>query len=135
MDNTTRLIAEYVAGLRYEDLSPGVIREAKKHLIDTLACALGGYTSPPSVIAQRLAAQVSSATPASVIGSGATTSMEMAAFANSAMVRFLDYNDSYISRGSGHPSDMVPACLAVAEATGASGKDTLAAIVAAYEVF
>ena len=51
------------------------------------------------------------------------------------MVRYLDYNDSYISVGSGHPSDMVPACLAVAEAYGCSGRDTLVAIVAAYEVF
>ena len=61
--------------------------------------------------------------------------MEMAAFANTAMVRYLDCNDTYISKGSGHPSDMIPACLAVAEAHRASGKDTLVAIAAAYEVF
>ena len=52
MDNTTRTLAEYVAGLRYEDLSGSAVREAKKHLIDTLACALGGYRSEPAAIAR-----------------------------------------------------------------------------------
>src|SRR5690242_13624622 len=108
MDNTTRLIAEYVASLCYDDLSPSAIRETKKHLIDTLGCGLGGYPSPPAGIARRLAEQVSSVSLARLLGSGTTSSMEMAAFANSTMVRFLDYNDSYISVGSGHPSDMVP---------------------------
>ena len=39
----------------------------------------------------------------------------MAAFANAVMVRYLDYNDTYISTGSGHPSDMIPALLALGE--------------------
>ncbi len=61
--------------------------------------------------------------------------MEMAAFANTAMVRYLDCNDTYVSKGSGHPSDMIGACLAVADARHASGKETLLAIAAAYEIF
>src|SRR4051794_35780110 len=129
MDNTTRMLAEYVAGLRYEDLSDGAIREAKKHLIDTLGCALGGYRSQPASIARRIAEQVRGKPAASILFAGTQPSPEMATFANSTMVRYLDYNDSYISRGSGHPSDMVPACLAVAEALGANGRDTLVAMV------
>src|SRR5207245_9150092 len=56
-------------------------------------------------------------------------------FANSVMIRFLDANDTYIARGSGHPSDMLGALVAAAECQGASGKDLLLAIVAGYEVF
>jgi len=51
------------------------------------------------------------------------------------MVRYLDCNDTYVSKGSGHPSDMIPACLAVAEAHHASGRDTLTAVAVAYEIF
>jgi 2-methylcitrate dehydratase len=61
--------------------------------------------------------------------------MEMAAFVNTVMLRYLDYNDTYVSVGSGHPSDMIPGCLAVADAVGADGEQTLVSIVAAYEVF
>jgi len=59
----------------------------------------------------------------------------MAAFANTVMVRYLDANDSYNSVGSGHPSDSLGAVLAAAEVVGASGRDTILAMVAAYEVF
>src|SRR5207245_10845623 len=51
------------------------------------------------------------------------------------MIRFLDANDTYITQGSGHPSDMLGAILAAAEMQGASGKDFLLATVASYEVF
>jgi 2-methylcitrate dehydratase len=62
--------------------------------------------------------------------------VEMAAFANTLMVHYLDFNDMYFTErgGGGHPSDLIPTSLAVAEAVGASGADTLASILIAYEV-
>lgn len=135
MDATTRKLAGYVSGLRYEDLSAKTIHEAKRHLIDTIGCLLGGYDSEPAQIARRMAAASTGQPAAMVLGSQARTSMEMATFANTVALRYLDYNDTYISTGSGHPSDMVGACLAVAEALGANGRQTLLSIVAAYEVF
>lgn len=135
MDNTTRTLANYVAALQYDRLPPGAIHAAKAHLIDSIGCAYGGFDSEPAIIARRMAASVNSTPPARVFGTGERTSVEMAAFANTVMVRYLDYNDTYISTGSGHPSDMIAACLAVAESVGADGKQTLLAIIAAYEVF
>ena len=135
MDNTTRTLAEYVTRLSYERLQPDTIREAKKRLIDSIGCALGGFDSEPAALARRLAAKTSGQPQAHVLGTGASTSMEMAAFTNSIMVRYLDFNDTYVSVGSGHPSDMIAACLAVADALKADGKRTLLSIVAAYEVY
>lgn len=135
MDNTTRKLASYVADLTYDRLSPDTVLELKRRLIDTIGCGIGGYSSEPASIARRMAAAASGEPSARVLGSGSSTSMEMAAFANAVMVRYLDCNDTFISKGSGHPSDMIPACLAVAEGHRASGKDTLVAIAAAYEVF
>jgi 2-methylcitrate dehydratase len=135
VDTTTQVLANYVASLNFDQLPAGTIRQIKKTLIDTIGCGIGGYSSEPAAIARRIAASHSGQPPASILGSGALTSMEMAAFTNTAMVRYLDCNDTFISKGSGHPSDMIPACLAVAEAHRASGSDTLVAIAAAYEVF
>ena len=135
MDNTTRTLASYVAGLKYEQLSSSAIHETRRRLIDTIACALGGYRSEPASIARALAADVTGKPSAGVLGSRERTSMEMAAFANTVMLRYLDFNDTYISKGSGHPSDMVGACLAVADAYHCTGAETLLAIAAAYELF
>jgi 2-methylcitrate dehydratase len=135
MDQTTHTLASYVSALRFDRLTPHTIREAKKRLIDAIGCGLGGFDSEPAAIARRLASQASGQPGAHVLGTGATTSMEMAAFANTVMVRYLDFNDTFVSVGSGHPSDMTPACLAVADAVQADGKTTLLSIIAAYEVY
>ena len=135
MDATTKTLAGYVTALGYADFEARVRGEAKKRLIDTLGCAIGGYPSEPARIARSLAAATNGVPPARVLGSGQLTSMEMAAFANAVMVRFLDCNDTYIARGSGHPSDMLPALMAVADAQHATGRDFLVAMVAAYEVY
>ena len=135
MDKTTDTLARYVTSLRYQDLSPRAVREAKRHLIDSLGCAMGGHGGEPAVIARRLAPEWNGASSARLLGVGRPTTPEAAAFANSVMIRFLDANDTYIARGSGHPSDMLGALLAAAECQGASGKDLLLALVAGYEVF
>ena len=135
MDKITDTLARYVTSLRYQDLSPRAVREAKRHLIDSLGCAMGGHGSEPAVIARRLAPEWNGASSARLLGVGRPTTPEAAAFANSVMIRFLDANDTYIARGSGHPSDMLGALVAAAECQRASGKDLLLAIVAGYEVF
>lgn len=135
MDRTTETLARYATSLRYADLSASALWEAKRHLIDSLGCAMGGATSEPAIIARRVAPVSAGAPSARLLGDGRATTPEAAAFANSVMIRFLDANDTYIARGSGHPSDMLGAILAAAEPQGASGKDLLLATVVGYEVF
>ena len=135
MDRTTEALSRYVTSRGYEDLSPRAVHDAKRHLIDSLGCAMGGFGSEPAAIARRVAPAWSGAPSARLLGEGRPTTPEAAAFANSVMIRFLDANDTYIARGSGHPSDMLGALLAAAESQGASGKDLLLAMVVGYEVF
>ena len=135
MDKTTETLASHVADLSYEQMTPGAVGAIKNRLIDSIGCAIGGYASEPAQIARRIAAEASGKPAARIFGTRGETSMEMAAFANAVMVRYLDCNDTFISKGSGHPSDMIPACLAVAEAHHLSGKDTMTAVAAAYDVF
>lgn len=135
MDRTTEMLASYAAASGYADLTPEAVHQTRRRLIDTLGCAMGGYHSEPSRIACRLAETYSSALPARLLGSGQATAPDMAAFVNTVMVRYLDCNDTYTQLGSGHPSDMIPAILAVAEPRHASGKEVILAIVMAYEMF
>lgn len=136
MTTIVEQLSAYSTGLRYEDLPPEVVLQAKRLITDSVGCALGGYTSEPAKIAREIAGTVTSSSPATVIGSGQRSSLDMATFANGVMLRFLDFNDGYTSIGeSGHPSDSIAPILTIAEALGRSGKDVITATVLAYEVF
>jgi 2-methylcitrate dehydratase len=135
MDATTEALARHVTALRYDELGPGAVHAAKRHLIDSLGCAMGGYASEPAAIARRVAPAWSGGPSARLLGEGRPTTPEAAAFASSVMIRFLDANDTYIARGSGHPSDLLGAVLAAADWRHASGRDLLLATVAGYEIF
>ncbi len=129
-------LAEFAVTLRYADLPQEVVRTVKRTILDTVGCAIGSYQSGPSQIAIRLAAGVSARQSASVFCSGIRTSPDLAAFANGVMVRYLDFNDGYITpKGGGHPSDTIAALLACAEVAGRSGRDLIVATALAYEVF
>ena len=132
MDKITEKLATFATTLRYEHLTPQAVRATQKLLLDTLGCAIGGYRSEPAQIARRLAARSSSKPPARVLGTGEFTSIEAAAFANCVMARYLDFNDTFMSQEVAHPSDMIPALLAVADAHHSSGRQVLLAIATAY---
>src|SRR5918999_1181968 len=136
MTNLVHQLSRYAAGLQYNALPPEVVTQAKRLIVDTVGCALGGYWSEPARIARDLAATVRSSEPATMIGSGERTSVDFATFANGIMIRFLDFNDGYTSTGeSGHPSDSIAAVLSTAELRRRDGKETIAATALAYEVF
>ncbi len=135
MDSTVAYLSDYTATLTFADLPADVVHDAKRMLIDTLGCAVGGYTSEPSKVARALAQTVTSQQPATVLGSGQQTSLDLATFANGVMIRYLDFNDGYTGRESGHPSDAIAAVLSPAEIVHADGRTVIAAIVLAYEVF
>lgn len=129
-----RRIAGYALGLKFSSLPDSTVREAKRRLIDAFACMLGAYQERPAVIARASIPEVKNGLTATVLGSPAPATPEAAAFANGVMTRFLDYNDTYLSKEPAHPSDNIAACLAAGEARAQGGKELLAAIVAAYEV-
>lgn len=135
MDRTTELLSSFACDLNYEELSPQVVHQVKRTMVDTLGCAMGGYPSQPAKIARGLAGAITSTAPSRILGTGDYSSPDMAGFANGVMVRYLDCNDCYFSPGGGHPSDMIPAALALASPTGSNGRTVITAIVVAYEVF
>lgn len=138
MDSTIARLAEFAAGLTYEQLPSDVVDLAVARLVDALGCAVGGMDSEQARIALAVSPQVC-ADPegneigfaGSILGSARRTVPELAAFANSCMVRNLDFNDRYPHI---HPSDMIGGLLAGVGAPGVDGRRLVTSIVAAYEV-
>lgn len=134
-DATVKRLVAFAERARYEALSPAVVHETRRHLIDTFASALGAWDEPVSVMARAVAGRYRTDNMARVWGCDRVTTPEMAAFANGVMTRSLDVSDTYLGRSRGHPSDMVPGLVAVAESVHADGKALINAIVLAYDVY
>jgi 2-methylcitrate dehydratase len=132
--NLAERLAEYSASLAYGDIGGAVVLEAKKRLLDTLGCAIGALVERPVKVVFRLAKEGYRGDAATIMGTRTKTTPEMATFVNGLMIRYFDFNDTYLSKEPAHPSDNVSACLATAEMEGRSGKDLLLAMVLAYEL-
>jgi 2-methylcitrate dehydratase len=127
-------LADYVHQFSYRDLPQAVVHEAKRRVLDSLGCALGAWRAEPCRIARRMAESVKVPAGSTLWGTDRKTTPDLAAFANGAMVRYLDFNDTYLSKEPAHPSDNLSAVLAVGEVVGASGKQVIEALVLAYEL-
>jgi 2-methylcitrate dehydratase len=133
VDELTRRIAAFSAGLTFDDLPEAVVHAATRYVVDSLACAIAAYDCEPARIGRRLARGAAPERYAGrILGHGERSSAEAAAFVNTTMIRNLDWNDQY---PGGHPSDCLGALLAVAEAAEADGPRLLTALVVAYELF
>lgn len=127
-------IAAWAAATTFESLSRPVVHEVNRRILDSIGCALGAWRSRPARITRELAHGVSASGGASVLGSRHRTTPDLATFTNGALVRYLDFNDTYLSLEPAHPSDNIPAALAVGQCVGATGRQIVAAIALGYEL-
>jgi len=133
-------LAEEVIRFKFEDLPSDVIHQTRRLVLDTLGCAIGGYSSEARKIIQDLLIELDGPREATVIGSGMKTSCLNATLANGVMVRCLDYNDAVVMETEGkyrmgyHPSEVIPGILALGERQHLTGKGTIAAIVLGYDL-
>jgi 2-methylcitrate dehydratase len=128
-------LAAYADSLSYSDIPRQARNEAKRRVIDSLGLAIGAFDAKPVKIVRSIAEEHPSAHGATVIGTRTRSATPLAAFTNGVAVRYLDYMDYYASKNDfPHPCENIPPLLAVAEVTGASGKDLITSIVLAYEL-
>ena len=126
-------LAAFVTQATYEKLSLQARQALKIHVLDALGCAIGAVEGPPLKMLYAQLEDFGGNPLVSLIGGG-KTAPDRAALYNSALVRYLDYNDSYLARGETcHPSDNLGAVLAATEYAGGSGKDFLTALAVAYQ--
>ena len=129
-----RSLAEYVLSIQYQRLDLRTAKEMKARIVDALGCAIGAYGEEPVVIARRAVSGLRGAGTSTLLGTRSRSTPELAAFVNGLMIRYFDFNDTYLSKEPAHPSDNLAPCFAVAESEAASGKDMITAAVAAYEI-
>ena len=127
-------MAEFAGKVRYEDLPEAVVHEVKRRVLDSLGCAFGSFNAEPCTIARTVAGKLSGDPGSTIFGTSHRAPPDWAAFANGCLVRYLDFNDTYLSKEPAHPSDNIPAAMAVADAQKAGGQELIAAIALAYEV-
>jgi 2-methylcitrate dehydratase len=132
MDRPTAAIVEFVERLSFDDLSASAVTATKVRALDAYACAWGAVEADPVVAAKRAFLPVATPGRAHLV-TGESAHVEVAAFINSLMTRYLDFNDAH-EVAYGHPSDMILPLFNVAEELGSSGQEVIVAIAAAYQV-
>ena len=125
MPNVTRAMAEWAVSVNFEDLPSEVVSEAKRFLMDSVGCALGGAQQHDVHIAREVLAECAGAGAATVLVTGERWDPVSASLLNALMIRVMDYNDIYWKQDPSHPSDIIPAAKAAAERAGGSGRDLL----------
>ena len=127
-------LAGFVVQASYDNLSATIREQLKIHVLDALGCAIGALAGDPIRMLRSHVDDFGGNGLCTLIGGG-RTAPDRAAFYNSALVRYLDFNDSYLARGETcHPSDNFGAVLAAAEYAKCSGSDLLTALAVAYQV-
>jgi 2-methylcitrate dehydratase len=125
-------LADVVAGVSPEVLPHEVVHEAGRRLLDAIGCMLGGSAAGP--VRAAFDAVGTAAGSATLVGDGRRASVADAALANSTALRYLDYMDGHPGPYPCHPSLLIPAALAAAEAGRVGGRRLALAIVLGYEV-
>lgn len=127
-------LASFVNSRKYSDLSETAVRELKIRLLDSLGCAIGALNGEPVKMVKEQLDDFGGKPLSTLIGGG-KNAPDRAAFYNSTLVRYLDFNDSYLAKNETcHPSDNIGSVLAAAEYADKSGKDFLTALAIAYQV-
>ncbi len=132
-ETITATIARFAADLQLEQIADDAVREARRFVLDSLGCALGGYRQHDVRLALEVAKECAGKGPATVIGTGDKLDPLWASLLNSLMIRVMDYNDIYWKQDPSHPSDIIPAAIACGERAGAKGGDLVVGVVLAYE--
>ncbi|GIW41743.1 MAG: hypothetical protein KatS3mg076_2320 [Candidatus Binatia bacterium] len=132
MENTPSHVARWVSELRSENVPPRILEEVKHQLLSALASAHAGHFSETGRALAKHVREWGGNKEATTIPSGEKVPLEHAICVNTSLGMALNYDDYYVAGPTPHA---VPFCLlALAERHGLSGRDFLAALVAADEI-
>ena len=133
MGITSRLAA-FALETASDDIPAPVMDRAKEMMLNVAGIGLAGVREPEGSIIIDFVRERGGAPACSVIGAGLQTTPEHAALANGTLVHVLDFDEN-VERRSNHPSNVLfPTVMAMGEATGASGRDVVAAFAIGCEV-
>jgi 2-methylcitrate dehydratase len=127
-------LAEFVVHASYARIPEAARQQLKIRVLDSLGCAIGALDGGPVRLVREQLHDFGGNPRCTLIGGG-RSAPDRTTFYNSALVRYLDFNDSFLAKGETcHPSDNLGAVLAAAEDAGRRGQDLLTALAVAYQV-
>src|ERR1051326_5554860 len=98
-------LSNFVVNVSFRDISGFAVRELKNRVLDAIGCAIGALDHKLIRLLRNQIDDFGGRAQCTLIG-GAKTAPDRAAFFNSALVRYLDFNDSYLAKGETcHPRD------------------------------
>src|SRR4051812_40839482 len=127
-------LSEYIAGALARPLPDAAVEKARHHILDTLAAMVSGTELKPGQLAIGYAQAQGGAPEASIVGTRLRTSAVNAALANGMLAHADETDDSHAPSRTHPGCAVVPAALAVAERTHASGEQFLRAVALGYEL-
>jgi len=133
METVTAKMSRWAANLQYKDISAEAIYQAKRFLLDSRGCALGGYQQHEVKIALEVLDEIAAIGHATVIGTGRRIDPVSASLANALMIRCMDYNDIYWKQDPSHPPDIFPAAIACCERASGNGMELIVGLVLGHE--
>ncbi len=129
----TEKLAGFVVEYPTEKIPDAILHLGKRCLINFVGVALNASQDASVDILLNLFREEGGAARASIIGKNFRTNLQNAAMANGYLGHFLDYDDTHYLNMIHASSPIFPACLAVGEANGVSGKEFLAAYALGIE--
>jgi 2-methylcitrate dehydratase len=127
-------IADFAARASWDALSASARDALKLRVLDSIGCALAAKDRPVPAIVRASMGDGAGPQSCSLIGGGRAPP-DRAAFYDTTLVRYLDFNDAYLAPGETcHPSDSFAAVLAAAQVARASGSTLLTGLAVAYQV-
>lgn len=127
-------LASYAHKLDYTDLDADTVQTIKERVIDSLACAYAGMDHEPVQNVLGYTTTKTGEPTASLLCDGWMANVEYAALANGTLIRYLDWNDTYLAAEPAHPSDNLGAILSVADAYDNTGQEVIRATALGYEI-
>lgn len=128
----TARVVDFIAGFDLKQAPALAVERARTAFIDTVGVMLAGSRSEPAGIMLELV-RAEGATPAvAIVGQSLRSSPQLAALANGVASHALDFDFTYMQGQLVAP--IIPALLPLAESTGATPAETLAAFIVGFEI-
>lgn len=134
MEKLEKQIVDYIYSTQYEDLSKEVIDSVQDRILDSIGVAMAAFNDDAPKAVRKYALNRKNNNGSFIWGTDLKVDSETAAFSNGTSVRYLDYNDTYLSLEPLHPSDMIPGLISLSEENNKTGKDLILAIATGYEL-
>ncbi len=132
--SAARILADWTAGLEWAEVPAAQHPLIGLRVLDTLGLILAGASTDAAAAARQVAGRQGASDEAAVVPGGGRASAAWAAFVHGVTAHCRDFDDTFQDSVVHPGSVVVPAALAVGEASGAADADIAAAIAAGYEI-